>query len=650
MKEKNTFKSFILALIAVLLPQLASAYDIMANGLCYNFNTDSTNVTLTSGGNYTDAVIIPSDVKCGDTTYTVTAIGDKAFNDCVDLTAVIIPNTVVSIGDSAFMNCSGLTSVAIPSSVTAMGNDVFYGCSSLQSMLLFGTNCDYFTSGASSVQSLFLAPSVTSIKGLGVSPSQVYCYGAVPPVCDDSTFNGYSGTLHVPNQGLAPYLADDYWGNFNSIYDDAVWADNVAITLSEDSVSLMIGDTAQLTASLDTVPTGITTQWFSTNSSVVEVTDGVLTAKAVGEADVVAMCGEHFAICHVTVEDEIVTIELDYTSLTLNMDETAIITPSHTPSTIPLDYTFTCSGSNVVLAEWEDGVIKLLATKPGIAVITVSSSDGNAVPAICEVTVNRPFGDVNVDGRVTTSDVTCIYNYLLNDDDTYLATSDVNGDGFITSTDITILYDILMNNPSTDIEYDYVDLGLPSGTLWATMNIGASSPEDNGYYFAWGETQPKESYDLSTYQWCNGTTKTITKYCTKISYGYNGFVDNKTELDPEDDAATVNWGPEWRMPTIEQMQELKDNCSSEWTTRNGVYGRLLTSNHNGVTLFFPAAGYYYGSDLIGGEVYGNYWSRMLNTSSPDYAFYMTFKSDYLAFGICPRQYGFSVRAVRVPLK
>ena len=108
--------------------------------------------------------------------------------------------------------------------------------------------------------------------------------------------------------------------------------------------------------------------------------------------------------------------------------------------------------------------------------------------------------------------------------------------------------------------HEWVDLGLPSGTLWATTNVGASKPEEYGDYFAWGETKPKSVYDWDTYKWCKGDDyHQLTKYCNLSNYGDNGFVDNKTELDPGDDAAYVNWGSKWRMPSLEQMQELRDN-------------------------------------------------------------------------------------------
>ena len=195
-------------------------------------------------------------------------------------------------------------------------------------------------------------------------------------------------------------------------------------------------------------------------------------------------------------------------------------------------------------------------------------------------------------------------------------------------------------------DHEWVDLGLPSGTLWATCNVGANAPEDYGDYFAWGETAPKDYYDWSTYKWCNGSYTTMTKYCTNSSYGYNGFVDNKAELDPEDDAAYVNWGPSWRMPTTEQQRELYEKCSSVWTTQNGVNGRLFTGP-NGNILFLPAAGYHYSDSLYYAGSWGSYWSRTLYSSFPIGAYYLHFSSENVYWHDYYRFHGFTVRAVRV---
>ncbi len=231
---------------------------------------------------------------------------------------------------------------------------------------------------------------------------------------------------------------------------------------------------------------------------------------------------------------------------------------------------------------------------------------------------------------------------------------DVNGDGKVTAVDVTALYDYLLGNVPIEpsVSHEYVDLGLPSGTLWATKNIGATSPEDYGDYFAWGETTPKEVYDWYTYMWGDGDTYGLTKYCAHSSYGYNGFVDNKTELDPMDDAAYVNWGPEWRMPSKEQIVELQNYCNAVWTTRNGVNGCLLTSSINGTSLFFPAAGNFYIGSLDDVGEYGQCRSRTLHPSNDRKAFSFGFGYALSDGGLtdCSRVTGRSVRAVRVSQK
>ena len=191
---------------------------------------------------------------------------------------------------------------------------------------------------------------------------------------------------------------------------------------------------------------------------------------------------------------------------------------------------------------------------------------------------------------------------------------------------------------------DWVDLDLPSGLLWATRNVGATSPEEYGDYFAWGETQTKESYyNWSTYRYSNGDYDQLTKYCNNSAYGYNGFTDGLTTLQPGDDAATANYGG--RTPTQAEWQELIDNTTSQWTTINGVNGRCFTGS-NGNSLFLPAAGSRWGSSLYDGGGFNYYWSSSLYTDDPDGAWYFNFDSDSQRVYYYYRDVGFTVRAVR----
>ena len=179
--------------------------------------------------------------------------------------------------------------------------------------------------------------------------------------------------------------------------------------------------------------------------------------------------------------------------------------------------------------------------------------------------------------------------------------------------------------------HEWVDLGLPSGTKWATCNVGASSPEEYGDYFAYSDG--------------SGSYNTLTKYCFRSNNGYNGFTDNLTTLVASDDAARANWGASWRMPTQTEMKELLNNCTHIWTSQNGVYGRLFTGP-NGNSIFLPAAGYFSYSTLNQARTCGIYWSSSLYTpGSPIYAWKLSFEPDDYGVGEQLRSFGYPVRAV-----
>ena len=212
---------------------------------------------------------------------------------------------------------------------------------------------------------------------------------------------------------------------------------------------------------------------------------------------------------------------------------------------------------------------------------------------------------------------------------------------------------------STDIPTpEAVDLGLPSGLKWASFNLGASNPEEYGDYYAWGETEPyyncldpltwkegkEDGYDWLSYKWGMDGYNSLTKYCNRTSYGYNGFTDNKTVLDPEDDAAHVNLGGNWRMPTDTDWAELLDNCTWTWTTQGGVYGRLVTAS-NGNSIFLPAAGQGVDTYLYEAGSFGYYWSSSLDTGGPSSAWRVYFDSGNIYRFYNSRYLGHSVRPV-----
>lgn len=160
--------------------------------------------------------------------------------------------------------------------------------------------------------------------------------------------------------------------------------------------------------------------------------------------------------------------------------------------------------------------------------------------------------------------------------------------------------------------HEYVDLGL--SVKWATCNVGADSPEDYGDYFAWGETQPKSYYWEDSYKWFDYKQNYLTKYCTDSDYG---TVDNKTVLELTDDAANANWGGSWRMPTNAEQIELVEKCTWTWGKKKGINGCTVTGP-NGNSIFIPATGYRYQSDLVLLSSLGYYWSNSLSSQKSHY--------------------------------
>jgi len=195
-----------------------------------------------------------------------------------------------------------------------------------------------------------------------------------------------------------------------------------------------------------------------------------------------------------------------------------------------------------------------------------------------------------------------------------------------------------------DSNHPCIDLSLPSGTLWSTCNLGANTPESFGNAYAWGETGFDLDYSWSSYRHCNGSQKTLTKYCNDSQYGNNGFTDNQSVLQSSDDAATKLWGDDWCIPTLTEWNELLQNTTISWTNYNGVRGMIFTSS-NGNSLFLPAAGYRQDHSAYTSINKGYYWSNRLSNSVPSRAYYLSFSSDQCEMSQAFRCLGYSIRPV-----
>lgn len=229
--------------------------------------------------------------------------------------------------------------------------------------------------------------------------------------------------------------------------------------------------------------------------------------------------------------------------------------------------------------------------------------------------VSSLFGDIVIDGKVDNLDLNALLNAYLSDTEPTSIT-DLDDDSSITMADVTRLISVIRQNQDgsglNSNGHEYIDLGLPSGTLWATCNVGAEEPEEAGDFYAWGEVETKEDYSWETYRWCDGTkpsstNASLTKYCDRGGYG---LIDGKITLEPEDDVAHQLWGGDWHIPTQEDFQELADYCTIEWITLSNGTDAYQFTGPNGQIMIMPAAGYRNGTSFYNGDF--NYWSAGLH--------------------------------------
>ena len=407
------------------------------------------------------------------------------------------------------------------------------------------------------------------------------------------------------------------------------------IVLNHSSLNLNSGATTQLIATItpsDALNPNL--QWSSSDESVATVSQvGFVTAVAGGSCTITCAATDGSGVtatCEVTVTQLVTSITLSHSTLTLPVDGFQRLTATVLPENA-VNKTVTWSSSDEDVAEvTRTGGVS--AVSPGTCTITCAATDGSGVTATCSVIVANLVTDITITPNELSLDVgetstltttilptnATITAVTWSSSNESVATVDANGQvttvavGTCTitcaATDgsrVTATCAVTVNEA-----HEYVDLGLPSGTLWATCNIGASSPSYNGDYFAWGETtgyaNGKTTFSWGTYKYCNGSGTTMTKYCTSSDYG---TVDNKTELDLSDDAAYVNWGPNWRIPSISQLTELINDSYTTQTWTN--YGYKITSKSNGNSIFLPAAGYRSSISVYLNREYGYYWSRNL---------------------------------------
>lgn len=379
-----------------------------------------------------------------------------------------------------------------------------------------------------------------------------------------------------------------FYSEVKTFTTDVVPVESVSLDKTEYTFHT-IGNTFTLTATvLPADATDKSVSWTSDKEDVATVdANGSVTAKGNGKATITVTTKDQgkTASCEITVVQWVTSISLDNTSLSLEIgDEVTLSVTSVLPDNAN-DKTYTWSSSDSAIASIDNSGM-VTAKAKGKATIKATANDGNGVFASCAVTVFEE----KVDMGIKTSDGKTLY--------------------------------------------------------WSTRNLCESgfvnSPVDYGDYFAWGETEPKEDFDWSTYKWGTSFTS-LTKYNTDSS---RGPVDNKTVLEPEDDVAHVKLGGKWRLPTDAEWSELLTKCTWTWVTNyngSGINGRLVKAT-NGNSIFLPAAGERVDNLYDAGSC-GYYWSSSLSTDDPSGAWYVDFYLDSVYRSYGSRFVGRSVRPV-----
>lgn len=461
-----------------------------------------------------------------------------------------------------------------------------------------------------------------------------------------------------------------------------------SITVTPATVNIKATEEAILTATVTPAGTGAEIKWVSDNTSIAKVekisdTQAKVTGVGEGTVKVIASVGSVFGYSEVTVEKKgsgggeggggVEMISLNKTELQLGFYETFQLIATLRPEDASAQITWTSSNEDVVLVSngstpAGDGSIKPAGTviaknKEGQSIVTatvgslsasctVTVTSGSVVP-VQSISLNKTELTLQVGqqfeliatilpGNATNKQVSwassarsyqlsladnglsCVIGALAECEATITVRSADNPAQLYATCNVTV------TGGSSDPGEEVVDLGLPSGLKWRSMNVGASKPEDYGDYFAWGETSPKASYTNSNY-----------KYRSSDIYG-DGIGKKGTVLIPEDDAATVNVGSDWRTPKFSEWKELKEKCTWTWTTRNGVKGMQVTGP-SGKSIFLPAGGCY-GSSVTYRGTQGHYWSA--SYGSDIWAEDVEFMSTDVNYGLVDRCIGRSIRPVK----
>ena len=527
----------------------------------------------------------------------VTSVGPHAFVLC-DLTSIQLPNTVNTIGEYAFADCYDLNSIEIPNSVTSIGYGAFDSCTSLSF--------------------IEIPKSVTSIEGYGNPFADCASLSSIiveegNPVFDSR--NGCNAIIRSSNNELIS-------GCMNTV---------IPTTVTSIGVRAFRGCSSMTTIEIPNSVTHIMNYAFDFCSSLASI-DIPNSVSFIGEGafwgcraltviqipcSVTSIGKGAFGNCNqletIVVESGNPIYDSRNNCNAIIETDTNVLRVGCKGSFIP--DSVTCIGDEAFF--WCTSLISIDIPRSVTRIGTNAFSSCQGLSHIAVNAINPP--------------IIGAYTFL-----------DTNNCPIYVPAESVDAYKSAWSEYADRIQamHEYVDLGL--SVKWATCNIGASSPEEYGDYFAWGETEPKNgSSHWSNYTWCNGSSSSFTKYNIHSDLG---TVDHKIGLDLEDDAAHVNWGGYWRMPTMAELEELHYQCTWTWTTQGGKNGYRVTGP-NGNSIFLPASGYWAGDARSGVGSVGVFWSSTLWPDQSTNASLLRYDSGVIAENGFGRDYAMPIRPV-----
>ena len=539
--------------------------DVFGVGILSNTYADGKGVIVFDGEVTTVgkvAFIYCSNLASIELPESVTSIGDMAFSGCSDMVAISIPKSLVSIGSAAFISCSSLKDIVIPASVTSIGERAFRECSGLKSIVVEDGNTVY--------------------------DSRDNC-NAIIETSTNTLIIGCANTV-IPK-------------SVKVIGDKAFWGCTslTSITIPEGVISIGNESFIECTGLTGiTIPGSVKTVG---KESFMECTG--LRSVVMGDG---VSCIGSFAFYECSNLETVVLSE----SLTEIGTVAFALCSKLSAISIP-------ESVEIIGGAAFGGCSSLTDITLGVNVKSIGEGAFYQCSGLTSITVLPTTPPSGEDGMFDESSCPI-----------YVPASSL--EAYLAAPKWSVYADRIQAIPSSLPNPEAIDLGL--SVKWASFNLGATKPEEYGDYYAWGETEPYYSslnpltwkegknagYDWASYKWCKGSNTTLTKYCNNAEFGYGGYTDDNLRLNPEDDAATANWGGEWRMPALEELEELDDKCTWEWTTQNGVNGYKITGP-NSNSIFLPANGGFWESIRFSGEMC-MYWSSSLYLfwgTDPDFA-------------------------------